>query len=142
MILLSKLKRSQTLQELQSIATSLDLRVLPTASLPLRYNLAMDHDACDGGHGTSWDDGWDLAGHESVVGAAEGEGHAVVEIGLDADSLVRMLVVQLCGTYRGMVVGKGVVDRHVLEEPADMLAEKAFDFLVVVLRVHEDRADI
>lgn len=41
-----------------------------------------------------------------------------------------------------MVVGEGVVDGHVFEEPADVGVEEAFDFFVVELGVDEDGADV
>ena len=49
---------------------------------------------------------------------------------------------ELCSSYCRMVVCKGIVNGHILEEPADMLVEEALDFLEAVLRVHEDSADI
>lgn len=45
-------------------------------------------------------------------------------------------------TYGGVVVGKGVVDGHVFEEPSDVAVEEAFDFFVVEFGVDEDGADI
>lgn len=44
--------------------------------------------------------------------------------------------------YGWMVVGKGVVDGHVFEEPADVGVEEALDFCVVELGVDEDGADV
>ena len=41
-----------------------------------------------------------------------------------------------------MVVGKGVVDGHVFEKPADVVVEEALDFSVVELGVDEDGADV
>lgn len=46
------------------------------------------------------------------------------------------------GTYGWVVIGEGVVDGHVFEEPADVLVEEAFDFCEVVFRVDEDGADV
>lgn len=42
----------------------------------------MDHYDCDRGYGTAGNERWELAGHEAVVGAAEGKSHEVVEVGL------------------------------------------------------------
>lgn len=36
------------------------------------------------------------------------------------------------GTYGWVVIGEGVVDGHVFEEPADVLVEEAFDFCEIV----------
>lgn len=44
--------------------------------------------------------------------------------------------------YRGMIVGKGIVDRHVFKEPPDVSVEEALDFLVIELRVDEHGADV
>ena len=41
-----------------------------------------------------------------------------------------------------MVIGKGVVDGHIFEEPADVLVEKALDFLEIVFGVDKDGADV
>ena len=41
-----------------------------------------------------------------------------------------------------MVVGKGVIDVHVLEEPFYMLVKESFDFTVVELRVNKKGADV
>lgn len=41
-----------------------------------------------------------------------------------------------------MVVGKGVVDGHVFEEPSDVGVEEAFDFFVVEFGVDENGADV
>jgi len=53
-----------------------------------------------------------------------------------------MISVELCSSYCRMIVCKGIVNGHILEEPADMLVEEALDFLEAVLRVHEDSADV
>ena len=42
----------------------------------------------------------------------------------------------------GMIVGEGVVDGHVFEEPFDVRVEEALDFVVVEFGVDEDGADI
>ncbi len=46
------------------------------------------------------------------------------------------------GTYGGVVVGKGVVDGHIFEEPSDVGVEEAFDFFVVEFGVDENGADV
>ena len=42
----------------------------------------MDHYYRKGGYGTAGNEGRELGCHEAVVGAAEGKGHEVVEVGL------------------------------------------------------------
>ena len=44
--------------------------------------------------------------------------------------------------YRWMIVGEGIVDRHVFKEPTDVSVEEALDFLVIELRVDEHGADV
>lgn len=44
--------------------------------------------------------------------------------------------------HHRVIVSKGIVDGHVLEEPADVVIEEAFDFGVVELRVDEDGTEI
>jgi len=44
--------------------------------------------------------------------------------------------------YDRMAVGKGIVDGHVFEEPANMGLEEAFDFFEVELGVDEDGTDV
>lgn len=44
--------------------------------------------------------------------------------------------------YGRVAVGKGVVDAHVFEEPADVGLEEAFDLLEVEFGVDEDGADV
>ena len=41
-----------------------------------------------------------------------------------------------------MVVGKGVIDIHVLEEPFYVLVKKSLDFVVVELRVNKEGTDV
>ena len=41
-----------------------------------------------------------------------------------------------------MVVGKSVIDVHVLEEPFYVLVKESFDFAVVELRVNKESADV
>lgn len=66
----------------------------------------------------------DGGGHELVIGAAEGEGEVVMQMG------------------DGVIVGKGVVDGHVFEEATDMVMKKAFDHRKVEVRVDEEGAEI
>lgn len=75
MILRPKLKRRQTLQLLQRITASFHFRIFAAARLPLGYNLVVNHEGRDGSDRATGHDGWDFAGHETVVCAAEGEGH-------------------------------------------------------------------
>lgn len=41
-----------------------------------------------------------------------------------------------------MVVGKGVVDAHVFEEPSDVCLEEPLDFFVIKFGVYEDGSDV
>ena len=41
-----------------------------------------------------------------------------------------------------MVVGKGVIDIHVLEEPFYVLIKESLDFVVVELRVNKEGTDV
>ena len=41
-----------------------------------------------------------------------------------------------------MVVGKGVIDSHVLKEPSDVLVEEALDFSIIEFRINEEGANI
>lgn len=45
-------------------------------------------------------------------------------------------------TYRGVVVGKSVVYRHVLEVPANVLVEETLDFFEVEFRINEEGSDV
>lgn len=45
-------------------------------------------------------------------------------------------------TYRGMVVGKSVIDVHILEEPPNVVFEEAFNFRKVELGVNKNCPDI
>lgn len=44
--------------------------------------------------------------------------------------------------YSRMAVGKGIVDSHVFEEPANMGLEEAFDLLEIELGVNKDGTDV
>ena len=46
------------------------------------------------------------------------------------------------GAYRWMVVGKSVIDTHVLEEPFYVLVEESLDFAVVELRVNKEGTNV
>ena len=78
----SILEWRQFLKQLERLATSFDLGVLSRACRTFCHDLIVDHDGCYGGWQTTRDDGWDLAGHDAIVGAAKGEGEEVVEVGL------------------------------------------------------------
>ena len=52
------------------------------------------------------------------------------------------LVNSVYATYRRMVIGKSVVDSHILEEPPNVVIEKAFDFTIIIFRVDEDSSDV
>ena len=41
-----------------------------------------------------------------------------------------------------MVVGKSIIDVHVLEEPFYVLVKESLDFVVVELRVNKEGADV
>ena len=41
-------------------------------------------------------------------------------------------------SYRWVIVRKGIVDRHIFEEPTDMLIEKTFNFPKAEFRVDKD----
>lgn len=45
-------------------------------------------------------------------------------------------------TYRRMVVCKSIVNGHFFEEPTDMLVEEPLNFIVVVLGVDKDGANV
>lgn len=76
------LKGRQVLEQLDGLAARLDLCVFPGTRRAFCDDLVVDHDGRDGGRETAGDDGGDFAGHDAVVGAAEGEGEVVVEVGL------------------------------------------------------------
>ncbi len=44
--------------------------------------------------------------------------------------------------YRGMIVGKGVIDIHILEKPSDVLAKEALNLSIVEFRVNKNGADV
>ena len=44
-------------------------------------------------------------------------------------------------TYRGMIVGKSVIDIHIFKEPPNVVLKEAFDLVIVVFGVDEDRSD-
>ncbi len=45
-------------------------------------------------------------------------------------------------TYCGMIIGKCIIDTHVLEEPPNVVLEEAFNICKVKLGVNEDSPDI
>ena len=44
--------------------------------------------------------------------------------------------------YRRVVVGKGIVNVHVFEKPADMGVEEMFDHFVIEFGIYKDGADV
>ena len=44
--------------------------------------------------------------------------------------------------YHRVIVSECIIDRHVLEEPADVLFEEAFNLAIIEFRVHEDGTQV
>lgn len=44
--------------------------------------------------------------------------------------------------YHRMIVSERIIDRHVLEEPTDVLVEEAFNLSIIEFRVHEDGTQV
>lgn len=137
------LKRCQTMEELEGVAASFHLCVFPGARGPFCYNLVVDHDGCYGGWKTTRNDGWNFAGHDAVVGAAEGEGEEVVEVGLSYGiEHQNVFKTEEEGTHRRMIVGISVIYIHVLEKPSNVFVEEALNLSKVEVRVNKEGADV
>ena len=46
------------------------------------------------------------------------------------------------GVYRGMVVGIGIVNIHVFEEPLYVFVEEALDLSIIEFRVNKEGANV
>lgn len=44
--------------------------------------------------------------------------------------------------YCGMIICKGIVDAHILKEPANMSFKESFYLFVIILRVNKDSANV
>ena len=44
--------------------------------------------------------------------------------------------------YRRMIIGKGVIDIHILEKPSDVFAKEALNLSIVEFRVNKNGADV